>query len=125
MQEIIECFDIMWAKYWWEFSFFLLGCWCLAIMDYFNFQVPYNSHPFWSLHTHGSKFEIWHLSKRFALLFFAISAMGMEYTRYTLVFIFYSPYAWLAVIAYIGQKLYKILKSLIKPYKNIDYSNYD
>ena len=122
--DLVNCIDLVWTKFWWELSCFFMGVWFMAVMDYFNFQVPYNSHSFWSLHTHGSKFEIWHVSKRIALLFFAMAAMGYEYTLYTLTIIVYSPFVWMAVLAWVGQKFYHLLKVLIKK-KPIGYDYHD
>jgi hypothetical protein len=49
-------------KYWRQSLFFSLAVVCDAGMDYFNFQVPYDS-GFWSLTTDGWRFDAWHTLK--------------------------------------------------------------
>ena len=60
-------------KYWWQILFFSLAVCCDAGMDYFNFQVPYDS-GFWSLHTSGWRIDAWHGLK---VLKWAFIAIGM------------------------------------------------
>lgn len=49
-------------RYWIQVLFFSLAIICDACMDYINFQIPYDS-GFWSLHTGGLRFDVWHILK--------------------------------------------------------------
>jgi len=77
----------------------------LAIMDGFNFQVPYDR-GFWSLNTMGGlfKFDIWHLLKIGLLFWIAIPLAKHHAVRWALF----------GVLAFFGQLIiYNLLfKSL-------------
>ena len=63
----------LFKKYWRQILCFALAVVCDTAMDYFNFQVPHDS-GFWSLHTEGWKFDVWHSLK---FIKFTLIAIGM------------------------------------------------
>ena len=73
----------------------------LAVMDFFAFQMPYDK-GFWSLHTKGSKYDIWHSCKRVILFLVAFIIIREG----ALIDIFVNPYVWLAAIAYSFQRFF-------------------
>ena len=80
----------------------------LAVMDFFAFQMPYDK-GFWSLHTKGSKYDIWHSCKRVILFLVAFSMLGSEYILemfYGFIEISMNPYVLFAVLAYGIQRFF-------------------
>ena len=62
---------------WFLFCVFLAGFFN-AVMDHFDFRRPYNN-GFWSLHTLGSRKDVWHLSKVAMVLCFVFAATVLEF----------------------------------------------
>jgi hypothetical protein len=59
--------------YWWQILCFGLGVIAYAYQQALSFYYPYDN-GFWSLHTHGSRFDAWHISG-VVMLFFMVLGM--------------------------------------------------
>ena len=83
--------------------FFALAVACDGTMDYFNFQVPYDS-GFWSLHT-ADIIDAWHITKLFKWTFIVMAIVGREGLKWSILLVY-------AVLNYvIHETIYhKILK---------------
>jgi hypothetical protein len=80
----------------------------LAFMDFINFQRP-KDQGYFSLHTKGSKRDAWHDSKKLAILFFAIAAIGEAQVAWLIN----NPLIWVALFAWFLQAfIYKGLKTI-------------
>jgi len=93
-------------KYWLTLLFFALAVACDAGMDYFNFQVEYNS-GWWSL-TDGTN-DVWHWLKKLKWLFIVLAILRKEGITGA------SKLVWLVIYGTINliihETLYKILKN--------------
>jgi len=99
----------VWYKYTFEFCFLGIGFIFLAVMDFINFQFPKDS-GFFSLHTKGSRFDAWHLSKRIAIFCFALAAIGDG----QLLYLINNPFIQIALLAIVCQWVYHLLKRIKK-----------
>ena len=70
-------------KHWWPLLFFALAVACDATMDYFNFQVVYNS-GWWSI-TDGWN-DVWHWLKKLKWLFIVFAIVGKDGLKWNVMF---------------------------------------
>lgn len=72
---------------WFKILMFGLAVFFDAVMDYFNFQVAYDS-GFWSLHTEGSKFDAWHTAKVLKWTCVVFAVIGKDNIKLSTVWIY-------------------------------------
>jgi hypothetical protein len=53
-------------------------------MDHYNFHMPHDS-GWWSLHTEGSRFDVWHTLKIFKWAFVFLAIAGKDAFIYSVV----------------------------------------